>query len=140
MELKPAIGIDTITFGMTRKEVISILGEPDRVLPNDWSGSELKIEWNDKKLRLSFYQNENDRFGQLRTTNPNLEYKGYKIIGAELEFVKETIFGDLIPDWEIDDRSSCIECYNEKHWLTLWSSYGVVIDFETGFRGSLESL
>lgn len=132
MELKPKIGVDKLKFGMTRKEVIKILNEPDRILTNVDDDNELILEWNSQKLRLTFYQNEKDRFGYLRTINPELQFNGKKIIGAELEFVKQHIFSDLIFDWEIEDYDFFITYFNEQNWLTLHVEYGIVTDLEIG--------
>lgn len=132
MELKPKIGVDNLKFGMTRKEVITILNEPDRMVTNEDDNNELILEWNSQKLRLTFYQNENDRFGYLRTINPELKLNGQKIIGAQLEFAKNRIFADLISDWEIEEFDFFITYFNEQNWLTLHVEYGIVTDLELG--------
>lgn len=132
MKLKPKIGIDNLKFGMTRKEVIWILNEPDRTLTNEDDENELILEWNSQKLRLTFYKNENERFGYLRTINPELKFNGKEIIGTELEFVKNKIFADLISDWEIDNYDFLTTYFNEQNWLTLHVEYGIVTDFEIG--------
>ncbi len=132
MELKPKIGIDNLKFGMTRKEVIEILNAPDRILKNEGDENELILEWNLKKIRLTFYQNENDRFGYLRTINPELKFNEKKIIGAELEFVKQQVFSEIITDWEIDEYDFLTTHFNEQNWLTLHVEYGIVTEFEIG--------
>ncbi len=103
MELNPKIGIDNLKFGMTRKEVIAVLSESDRILTSKDVVNEMITKWNSKKLRLTFYQNENDRFGYLRTINLEIEFSGKKIIGAELNFVKKEVFIDLISYREIEE-------------------------------------
>lgn len=132
MELKPKIGIDNLKFGMTRKEILEILKEPNRIIKNEDDENELILEWNSEKLRLTFYQNENDRFGYLRTINTELKFNGNKIIGKGLEFVKEQIFENLISEWEIEDYDSFITYFNERNWLTLHVEYGIVTDVELG--------
>ncbi len=132
MELKPKIGVDNLKFGMKRTEVIEILNKPDRILTNQEDENELILEWNYLKLRMTFYQNENDRFGYLRTINPELKFNGKRIIGAQLEFVKKQIFAELIKDWEIDEYDFFTTYFNEQNWLTLHVEYGVVTEFEIG--------
>lgn len=132
MKIKPKIGVDNLKFGMTRKEVIGILNEPDRTLTNEDDENELILEWNSQKLRLTFYKNENERFGYLRTINPELKFNGKEIIGTELEFVKNKIFADLISDWEIDNYDFLTTYFNEQNWLTLHVEYGIVTDIEIG--------
>lgn len=132
MELKPKIGVENLKFGMTRKEVIGILNDPDRMLTNNDDKNELILEWNSKKLRLTFYQNEKDRLGYLRTANPEVIFNGEKIMGAELEFVRKEIFGELIPDWEIEEYDFFTTHFNEQNWLTLHVEYGIVTELELG--------
>jgi len=62
MEIKPKIGFDNIKFGMTRNEVVGILGKANKEIidPND--EDHLILEWTSKLIRLVFYQHHNDRF------------------------------------------------------------------------------
>lgn len=66
-------------------------------------------------MRPTFYQNENDRFGYLRTINPELQYNGEKIIGTEFETVQNEIFAELISDWEIDYYDYLTTYFNEQN-------------------------
>ncbi|MBN1251473.1 MAG: hypothetical protein JXR51_02800 [Bacteroidales bacterium] len=132
MELKPKIGIDNLKFGMSRKEIIAILGEPDRTLTNEDDNNEVMLEWNEKKLRLSFFKDEKDRFGYIRTKNTSLNYNGHEIFDKKIEIVKDEIFGNLINDWEVEDYGFFETHTCEKYWLTLYVEYGIVIDFEIG--------
>uniref|UniRef100_UPI00404A5BC3 hypothetical protein n=1 Tax=Flavobacterium sp. TaxID=239 RepID=UPI00404A5BC3 len=132
MEIKPKIGVNNLKFGMTRKEVIEILNEPDRILTNEDDENELILEWNSHKLRLTFYKNEDDRFGYLRTINPELKFKGIKVIGTALEIVKNQIFADLTSGWEMEDYGFFTTHFNEENWLTLYEEYGVLINLELG--------
>lgn len=133
MELKPAIGIDMLKFGMTKKEVIAILGEPDLIWDVMDDASEKNLRWNDKKLDLTFFQNKNDQFWGLRTSNTQLRYQDNKIIGMKIEFVKKQVFGSLIPEWKaapMDDHEILIAHFNEKNGIDLQVEYGVVTDLE----------
>ena len=35
MEIKPKLGFENIKFGMYRKDIINILGEPDRIITDE---------------------------------------------------------------------------------------------------------
>ena len=132
MEIKPKIGIDNLKFGMTRKEVVGILGEPDRIIldPND--ENDVILEWTDKLLRLVFYLHHNDRFAYLRTKNPNLVYNGKRIINRNIDTVKKDVFGNLVTEWEVEDYTSFITHFDEKLWINLDVEYEIVTGFELG--------
>jgi len=132
MELKPKIGIDNLKFGMTQKEVIEILGNPDRIFHLDDHGdSETIFEWHEKLLRLTFYKDENDRLGYIRTMHPELNYKGNPIIRAKSELVMEQGFPE-VQEWEKDEFEFLTMYFNEAYWLSLNCEYGVVLDVEMG--------
>ena len=131
MELKPKIGIDNLTFGLNKLEVIKILGEPNRVFEMEDDDNELTLEWNEKKLRLTFYKNENEKFGYLRTSNTKLTYNGHLIINSNSQFAKEEIFCELL-EWEKEEYEFLTVYFNENYWLSLNCEYGKVIDIEMG--------
>ena len=139
MELRPKIGIDNLTFGMTRLEVIEILGNPDRIIELEDDNNQLILEWNKKLLRLTFYKDENEKLGYLRTLNPKLKYNDQLIINSNTEFVKNEIFNEL-KEWEEDKYDFLTVHFNEKYWLSLNCEYGIVIDIEMGvpFRNDEE--
>jgi hypothetical protein len=132
MEIKPKIGIDNLKFGMTRKEVIGILGEPDRIIVDPNDKNDVILEWTDKLLRLVFYLHHNDRFAYLRTKNPNLTYDGKGIINRNVEIVIKEVFGNLVTDWEVEDFTSFITHFDENLWINLDVEYGIVNGFELG--------
>lgn len=131
MELKPKIGIDNLTFGLNKLEVIKILGEPNRVFEMEDDDNELTLEWNEEKLRLTFYKNENEKFGYLRTSNTKLTYNGHSIINSNYQFAKEEIFYEF-QDWEKEEYDFLTVYFNENCWLSLNCEYGNVIDIEMG--------
>lgn len=131
MKLIPRIGIDNLTFGMTQLEVIEILGKPDRVFEMEEDKNQLIMEWNKKLLRLTFYKDENEKLGYLRTLNPQLKYNGQEIINSNTETVKNEIFNEL-KDWEVDKYDFLTVHFNEKYWLSLNCEYGIVTDIEMG--------
>ncbi len=117
---------------MSRNEVVEILGEPSRVIIDPSNENDIILEWSDKLLRLTFYQNENDRFGYIRTKNPDLTYNGKKIINSKVDYVKKEVFGDLVKEWEVDDFKFLITHFDIDLWINLDEEYGIVTDFELG--------
>lgn len=131
MKLTPKIGIDNLKFGMTRTECYEIMGNPDRVI-NDSDEDEIILEFNEPKLRLSFYLNENNRLGYIRTANPKLVFNNQKIINAKIDIVKDEAFGIQIPKWEKEEYDFFTTYFNEENWITLNVEYGEVTEVEIG--------
>ncbi|MEO9511429.1 MAG: hypothetical protein ABJN84_07040 [Flavobacteriaceae bacterium] len=132
MELKPTIGLDNIKFGMFQKMVYQILGLPDKIRIDEDDSDNIYMEYNNLKLRLTIYKNEDNRLGYLCTSNPNLTYNNFKIIDCNVDWVKTEIFGDLIQNWEIDDYDTFSTHGDDKCWITLNVEYGRVISLELG--------
>jgi hypothetical protein len=132
MEIKPKIGFDNIKFGMTRNEVVGILGKANKEIidPND--EDHLILEWTSKLIRLVFYQHHNDRFAYFRTKNPNTNYNGKKIIERNVDIVKTDVFGGLVEKWEIEDYTAFETHFDEEYWINLDVEYGIVNGFELG--------
>ncbi len=60
-------GIDKLLFGMKQKDVEAIYGKPNKQF-NDEDANIIYL-YNDKKLRLTFYADENFRLGYILTRN-----------------------------------------------------------------------
>ena len=117
---------------MNPSEIIGIIGEPTRIIIDEDDNDQIIYEFNDQKIRLTFYKNENDRFGYFRTINPDLIYNNQKIINSKVDFVKKEIFGNHITDWEIEEYAFLTIYTNKDYWLVLHVEYGIVIDFQMG--------
>lgn len=124
-------GIDKLRFGMTRPEVERIYGKPDRALMDSEDENELIWEYTAKKLRLTFYQNEADRLGYIRSSNSKLTINKLTIIDSKIEDLRIAIDPNT-ENWEKEDYDT-FQCYfHESHWLTLNVQYERVTDVELG--------
>ena len=132
MKLKPKIGVDNLKFGMTKTDIVGILGMSNREKIDEDDDNLLLWEYLEQKIRLTFYKDEDDRFGYLRTINPNLDYNGHKILNSKIDFAKKEIFGQIISEWEIEEYDFLTTYFNKEYWLTLHVEYGIVTDFEIG--------
>ncbi|WP_157810942.1 hypothetical protein [Nonlabens sp. MB-3u-79] len=135
MELKPRIGIDNIKFGMTKSEVIEILGSPDKISNENYgleNETEEIIEWNKPKLRLTFEKSENYRLTYIRVQNQSLTYNGKKIMNQTAEFLKSDIFADISNKWEVENYDFCDVHFDEENWLSINIEFGVANEFEFG--------
>jgi len=120
-------GIDQLLFGMKQKDVITLCGKPDRQFEDD--DSNVVFLYNEKKIRLTFYEDEDFRLGYLITSNPNYTLLDQKVIGRNVEDVKRQL---PFKTWEIEAFDSTENHFNESNWLILQSEYGIIIRVEIG--------
>uniref|UniRef100_UPI00262BAFCC hypothetical protein n=1 Tax=uncultured Aquimarina sp. TaxID=575652 RepID=UPI00262BAFCC len=132
MEIKPKIGFDNIKYGMYRKDIIAILGKPDRIVTDENDEFEQRLEWNESKIRLTFQLDDNDRFTYLTSKNSETKFNGERIIGMNINDAKDKLFAELITEWEVEDYQFFETHFNEDLWLTLRSEFGRVLEFEMG--------
>lgn len=127
MKINPKNGIDQLVFGMKQSDVVALYGNPDKQFEDD--DSNVIFLYNDKKMRLTFYEDENFRLGYLITSNPDSVLLDQKIIGRNVEEVKSQL---PFKSWETESFDSTENHFNESNWLILQSEYGIIIRIELG--------
>lgn len=127
MKINPKNGIDQLVFGMKQSDVVALYGNPDKQFEDD--DSNVIFLYNDKKMRLTFYEDENFRLGYLITSNPDSVLLDQKIIGRNVEEVKSQL---PFKSWETESFDSTENHFNESNWLILQSEYGIIIRIEIG--------
>jgi len=127
MKLNPKNGIDQLLFGMKQKDVIALYGTPDKQFEDD--DSNMIFLYNQQKLRLTFYEDEDFRLGYIITSNAEATLLDKKILGCNVENIKREL---PFKSWEQEDFDSTENHFNESNWLTLQSEYGEVIRIELG--------
>ncbi len=132
MEIKPGIGIDEVKLGMTREQVLDILGPPDDARIDEEMDNDVYIYYNSLRLRLRFESEENFVLTKISTTNPDAAYRGFPIIGQPIEFAKDVIFNDLATDWLIDEYEVFDTHFNEQYWFNLDTEFGTVTEIQLG--------
>ena len=130
MKLNPKNGVDDLIFGMKTKDVELLYGKPNKhFLDEDQNTIYL---YNEKKLRLTFYEDEDFKLGYIITSNPNATFLDQKIIGSNTKNLVEVFISKGIKQWEIEDFDSTENHFNETNWLTLQSEFETVIRIEIG--------
>lgn len=120
-------GADQLLFGMKQNHVEAILGQPNKQFKDD-DGNVIYL-YNDKKLRLTFYEDEAFRLGYIITSNVEATVLDKKVIGKNVEEIK----ADLpFKNWETEDFDSTENHFNESNWLILQSEFGVINKVEIG--------
>lgn len=127
MKINPKNGIDQLLFGMKKTDVIALYGNPDKQFEDD--DSNIIFLYNDKKLRLTFYEDEQFRLGYLISSNADCTLLDQKVIGRNVEEVKSSL---PFKSWETESFDSTENHFNESNWLILQSEYETIIRVEIG--------
>ncbi len=130
MKLNPKNGLDQLLFGMLQKDVINILGTPDKEFEDDDANKILLF--NDKKMRLTFYEDEGFKLGYIISSNEELTFLDKIIINSDVLEFKNHLIEKGIKQWETEDFDSTENHFNESNWLTLQSEFGKIIRVEIG--------
>ncbi len=120
-------GIGDLLFGMKQKDVEAILGKPNKQFLDD--DKNVIYLYNNQKLRLTFYEDENFRLGYIITSNPEATVLDKKVIGKNIDDVKKSL---PIKDWDTEDFDSTTNHFNESNWLIFQTEFEQVIRIELG--------
>lgn len=132
MELKLGIGIGELKFGMTQAQCCEILGAPSRVIEDKDRDEEIILEFTPLKIRLSFYKEEEEKLGYIRTANKDITYNNQRLVGQSIHSIKHEVFKDSIDYWDKDEYAYFNAHSNDENWLTLNEEYKEVTDIELG--------
>lgn len=130
MEIKLKKGIGSFQFGMGKHEVISSIGKPDIEKNDPDDANERLLIYNDLKATITFYVNEQNKLGYIRSTNKDLKYKDQKIIDLNVEDVQAIL--KECKKWEKETYDFFTTYFNEENWITLNVQYGKVFEIELG--------
>ena len=118
---------------MTENQVMGLIGKPTEiVIDEDDDDKDPVYQYNELKLRLTFFNEFDRKFGYVRVSNPNIEINEKQIIGIPIEHVFEA-YGIKKEDWNEESYFTFKTYFNEKKWTTLNQEYGVVTDIEFGY-------
>ena len=130
MEIKLKYGIDKLLFGMKQKDVVAIYGKPNAQY-NDEEENIVYV-YNDHKMRLTFYEEEELRLGYITSTNENLVLFGEKIIGKSWIDVKTLLATKKLSLFETEVVDGTENYFFETNWLFVNVDYGNVFKIEIG--------
>ncbi|MFC4815614.1 MULTISPECIES: hypothetical protein [unclassified Flavobacterium] len=130
MKINPKTGIDQLIFGMKQKDVKALYGNPDQQYEDE--DSNIIYLYNDKKMRLTFYEDEDFRFGYVITSHPDAELFSEKIIGKPWQEIEKLLNDKNIKSLEKENFDSVDNYFNESNWMIFQVEYNEVIRFELG--------
>lgn len=130
MKINLTSGIAELLFGMKEKDVTALYGNPSKKY-KDEDGNIIYL-YNDKKLRLTFYADEDFRLGYLISSHPDLELKGHKIIGQSWNTLEPALNNAGIKSFEQENFDSVDNYFNEDNWVIFQVEFNEVIRVEVG--------
>jgi hypothetical protein len=130
MKINPKTGIDQLVFGMKQKDVVSVYGNPDKEYKDD--DGNIIFLYNNKKIRLTFYEDENFKLGYILSSNPELELFSEKIIGRKIKDIEQILINKGIKSLEIENFDTVDNYFNESNWIIFQVEYNEIIRFELG--------
>lgn len=130
MKIQLKHGADKLLFGMKEGDVKALYGEPDRKYKDEDKNA--IYLYNDKKLRLTFYQDEDFRLGYIITSNNELELFEEKAIGRKWADVMPKLEAKGVKSFEKENFDSVDNYFNEANWVIFQVEFGEVIRIELG--------
>lgn len=127
MKINLKNGIDNLLFGMQQNDVIAIYGKPDKQFLDE--DDNMIYLYNQKKWRLTFYADEGLKLGYIITSYPEVQLLDKKIIGRNVEEVKNEL---PFKSWEMESFDSTENHFNESNWLIFQAEYDEIIRVEIG--------
>jgi hypothetical protein len=130
MKINPKIGIDKLIFGMKQNDVIAIYGKPNKNYKDE--DDNVIFVYNELKIRLTFYDEEDLKLGYLVASSPSLELLGNKIINSKITDVKKDLAQKGITKFTQEEFDTFENYFNEENWIILQTEFDEVVKFEIG--------
>ena len=130
MEIKLKYGIDNLLFGMKEQDVTKILGKPDSSYKDE--DENVVFVYNSRKLRLTFYKEEDYRLGYMTTSNPIIKLFNTTLIGKNWSEIYPVLEKNKIKSFESDTAEGIVSYFNEENWLFFHLDYNEIVKIELG--------
>lgn len=130
MKINPKIGIDKLIFGMLQKDVEAVYGKPTKSFKDEDDNT--IYQYNEQKLRLTFYKDESFKLGYIVSSNQNLDLLGNKIMGRSVTEVQKELTGKEFANWEKEEFDTLENYFNESNWMIFQTEFDDVVKVEVG--------
>lgn len=130
MQIKPGYGIDQLLFGMTQKDVIALYGTPSRTYSDEDDNAVLL--YNDRKLRLTFYAEEEFRLGYMISALRKVSIGETSPIGLPASEAVSQLKANGFARWTSETFDTYENFVNEDQWIILQSEFGEIVKVELG--------
>jgi len=130
MNINPKNGIGELLFGMKQQHVISLIGEPGKRFKDEEKN--VVFLYNQHKLRLTFYEEEEFRLGYMVISHPDTTLFDKKVIGRAPKEIQNEVPEKIFKTWEIADEDGIESYFNEDNWIMLISEFNEITKVEVG--------
>lgn len=130
MKINLKSGVGELLFGMKEKDVKALYGEPSRQFKDD--DDNIIYLYDDKKLRLTFYQDEDLKLGYIIISNRSAEIFGSKVIGEKWTTIEALAKQNGLKDFEKESFDTIDNEFNEANWVIFQVEFQDVIKIELG--------
>ncbi len=130
MKINLKYGIDQLVFGMKQNDVTSIYGKPNKDYKDE--DDNLIFLYNNHKMRLTFYKDEDFKLGYIVASGAELELFGKKIIGKKIEEVKKEQSQNGLVKFTQESFDTFENYFNEESWIIFQTEFEEVVKFEIG--------
>lgn len=130
MKINLKSGIDKLLFGMKQNDVTAIYGKPNRNYKDE--DDNVILVYNQLKMRLTFYQEEDLKLGYIVASSPKLELFGATVIDKPIATVKKELATKGITKFTQEEFDTFENYFNEDNWFILQTEFEEVVKFEIG--------
>lgn len=130
MKINLKNGIDKLLFGMLQKDVIAIYGKPTKTYKDEEEN--VIFLYNEQKMRLTFYVEEDLKLGYIVSSNENLTVFDQKIIGKTIDTIKKELAPKGLKTWEEESFDTYENYFNEDFWMIVQTEFGFAVKVELG--------
>jgi hypothetical protein len=143
IDILSGVGLGDLKFGMTRDDLLDLLGAPDEKENYSLSGDDddqtESWHFDEIELAVSFIKVDDWRLVSLTTSSEDSLFRGVDIVGLSLNDLKKELINLGIKDLEIEDCSNqeipnLKLLFSMKEGMNFWLEEGVVTDVEWGVR------
>ena len=130
MKINLKNGIDKVLFGMKQKDVVALYGKPTKEY-KDEDGHQILV-YNNLKMRLTFYHDEEFKLGYIVASSPALDLLGIKIMGQKIEDVKKQLEAKKITKFTQEEFDTFENYFNDENWIIFQTEFDDIVKFEIG--------
>ncbi|CAM3664862.1 hypothetical protein FSS13T_12640 [Flavobacterium saliperosum S13] len=130
MNIYPKNGIGELLFGMKQQHVITLIGKPNKQFTDEEKN--VVYLYNQHKLRLTFYEEEEFRLGYMVISHPETTLFDKEVIGRMPKEVQNEAPERIYKSWEIAEEDGIVSYFNEDNWLMLICEFDEITKVEVG--------
>lgn len=128
MEAKIGIGYGNIIFGMKTDDIISIIGNPNKVITANENG--IQYVYNDLKIKLFFDKEEHDRLYSIEVFDTSLLLFSKRIIGMPCDLFIKFMRHNNYVKYEKEDYDYFETIYYDDCNITVTCEFDTITSLE----------